>query len=81
MRRRKSNYGKTGRGTEQRKHRTTTNLQGIDQRRLKCASEKVVRVLQHVTLRSETLKHLTNILKAVGNVVGGLAGEKKEKSR
>ena len=45
------------------------NLRGIDRRRLKCASEKVDRVLQHVTLRMETLKQLNNILKAVGNAV------------
>ena len=32
------------------------NLRGIDRRRLKCASEKVDRVFQHVTLRMETLK-------------------------
>ena len=37
------------------------NLRGIDRRRLKCASEKVDRVLQHVTLRMETLKQLNNI--------------------
>ena len=45
------------------------NLRGIDRRRIKCASEKVDRVLQHVTLRMETLKQLNNILKAVGNAV------------
>ena len=57
------------------------NLRGIDRRRLKCASEKVDRVLQHVTLRMETLKQLNNILKAVGKKgVAGLVGE-KEKSR
>ena len=44
------------------------NLRGIDRRRLKCTSEKVDRVLQHVTLRMETLKQSNNILKAVGNV-------------
>ena len=37
------------------------NLQGIDRRRLECASEKVDRVLQHVTLR----------------MVAGLVGEKR----
>ena len=57
------------------------NLRGIDRRRLKCASEKVDRVLQHVTLRMETLKQLNNILKAVGNAVAWLDGEKKEKRR
>ena len=55
------------------------NLRGVDRRRLKCASENVDRVLQHVTLRMETLKQLNNILKAVGNVVVGLVGERKEK--
>ena len=57
------------------------NLRGIDQRKLKCASEKVDRVLQHVTLCMDTLKQLNNILKAVGNAVAGLVGKKKEKSR
>ena len=56
------------------------NLRGIDQRRLKCASEKVDRVLQHVTLRMETLKQLNNVLKAVGNVVAELVGEKKKRA-
>ena len=55
------------------------NLRGIDRRRLKCASEKVDRVLQHVTLLMETLKQLNNILKAVSNVVAGLVGGKKRK--
>ena len=39
-------------------------------------SKKVDRVIQHVTLRMETLDQLNNILKAVGNVVAGLVGEK-----
>ena len=39
-------------------------------------SIKVDRVIQHVTLRMETLDQLNNILKAVGNVVAGLVGEK-----
>ena len=56
------------------------NLRGIDQRRLKCASEKVDRVLQHVTLRMETLKQLNNVFKAVGNVVAELVGEKKKRA-
>ena len=56
------------------------NLRGVDRRRLKCASENVDRVLQHVTLRMETLKQLNNILKAVGNVVVGLVGEKKKRA-
>ena len=54
------------------------NLGGIDRRRLKCASEKVDRVLQHVTLCMETLKQLNNILKDVGNVVAGVVGEKRK---
>ena len=54
------------------------NLRSIDRRRLKCASEKVDRVLQHVTLRIETLKQLNNILKTVGKVAAGLAGEKRK---
>ena len=57
------------------------NLRGIDRRRLKCASGKVDRVLQHVTLRMETMKQLNNILKAVDNVVAGLVGKKKQTSR
>ena len=56
------------------------NLRGTNRRRLKCASEKVDRVLQHVTLYMETLKQLNNILKAVGNVVAGLVGEKKKRA-
>ena len=39
-------------------------------------SKKVDRVIQHVTLRMETLDQLNNILKAVDNVVAGLVGEK-----
>ena len=57
------------------------NLRGIDRRRLKYASGKVDRVLQHVTLRMETMKQLNNILKAVDNVVAGLVGKKKQTSR
>ena len=56
------------------------NQRWIDRRRLKCASEKVDRVLQHVTLGMETLKQLNNILKAVGNVVAGLVGGRKKRA-
>ena len=56
------------------------NLRGIDRKRLKCTSEKVDRVFQFVTLLMETLKQLNNILKAVGNVVSGPAGEKKKRA-
>ena len=54
------------------------NLRGIDRKRLKCTSEKVDRVFQFVTLLMKTLKQLNNILKAVGNVVSGPAGEKRK---
>ena len=53
------------------------NQRRID-RRKKYASEKVDIVLQHVTQRMETLKQLKNILKATGNVVAGLVGEKRK---
>ena len=42
--------------------------------------KKVDRVLQHVTLRIETLKQLNNILKAVGNGVARQVGEKKKRA-
>ena len=37
-------------------------------------------MLQHVTMRMETLKQLNNILKAVGNVIAGLIGKKKKRA-
>ena len=51
---------------------------GMDRRRLRCASAKVDRVLQLVTLRMETLKQLNNTLKATSNVVPGLVGGKRK---